>query len=284
MIFFQKISNMVTDIFLNEIIDELQKVIPSTYLFSKEFKDDCSRSPYANSLTFAFASTIVGLTICDVRTEEEKAEQALNYICHQIYKNGVKPLYRFVIFLLSSYCKHHGIKLKLKGLRIVLRKIGIKEFVEIDKYANDVPLTIHIVNDLEKWDEIKEIINGLEKDCRYAETTIDYQNVGNSCRHILVKVAQLVYDPQIHNNITENGKPIGKTDAVEMLSSYFSYTLKGKHNKYLRDYSQAANDLANKLTHDTSATRRDMLITVSAIINLIYLVGTLSNKFNQDLI
>ena len=118
----------------------------------------------------------------------------------------------------------------------------------------------------------------------YAETTIDYQNVGNSCRHILVKVAQLVYDPQIHNNITENGKPIGKTDAVEMLSSYFSYTLKGKHNKYLRDYSQAANDLANKLTHDTSATRRDMLITVSAIINLIYLVGTLSNKFNQDLI
>lgn len=275
---------MVTDIFLNEIIGELQKVIPCTYLFSKEFKDDCSRSPYANSLTLAFASTIRGLTICDVRTEEDKAEQALNYMCHQIFNNGIKPFYRFIIFLLGSYCKHHGIKLKLKGLRIALRNIGIKEFVDLDKYANDVPLTIHIVNDLEKWDEIKEIVNGLEKDCRYAETTIDYQNVGNSCRHIIVKVAQLVYDPKIHNTITENGKTIGPNDSVEMLSSFFSYSLKGKHNKYLRDYSQAANDLANKLTHDTKATKKDMLITVSATINLIYLVGTLSNKFNQELI
>lgn len=275
---------MANDNILNEIIEELQKIIPSTFLFSKEFRTECSNSPYANSLNFAFASTIVGLTICDVRTDEEKAEQALNYMCRQIYSNGSKSFYRFIVFILGKYCKHNGTKLKLRGLRIALRKVGIKEFTDLDKYANDVPLTIHIVNDLEKWDEIKGIINGLEKDCRYAETTIDYQNVGNSCRHILVKVAQLVYDPQIHNNITDNGKPIGKTDAVEMLSSYFSYTLKGKHNKYLRDYSQAANDLANKLTHDTKATKKDMLITVSATINLIYLVGTLSNKFNQELI
>ena len=275
---------MSTDNFFYEIIEELQKIIPRKFILSKEFKDDCCNSAYANSFNIAKASTIKGLLICDVRTEEDKAEEMLNFMFHQIYKYGSIHLYRFIVFLLGCFYKQNREKLKLGGLRVALRKIGIKDFVDLNKYAKDVPLTNQIVNDLENWDDIKNIINGLETDCRYAETIIDFQNVGNSCRHLIIKVAQLVYDPKTHNNITEDGKTIGKADAVEMLSSYFSYMLKGKHNKYLREYSKAANVLANKLSHDTSATRKDMLITVSAIISLTYLVGTLSDKFNQDLI
>ena len=73
--------------------------------------------------------------------------------------------------------------------------------------------------EINKWDEIKNAITELENDCRYAETTMDYQNLGNSCRHLIIKVAQLVYDHKVHDNITNDGKIIGKSDAVEMLSS-----------------------------------------------------------------
>ena len=111
---------------------------------------------------------------------------------------------------------------------------------------------------------------------------MDYQNLGNSCRHLIIKVAQLVYDHKVHDNITDDGKIIGKSDAVEMLSSFFSHSLKGKHNKYLKEYAQATNNLVNKLTHDTSASMKDMLIAVSATMNLVYIVGTIGGKFNND--
>ena len=44
--------------------------------------------------------------------------------------------------------------------------------------------------------------------------------------------------------------------------SFFSHSLKGKHNKYLKEYAQATNNLVNKLTHDTSASMKDMLMAV----------------------
>ena len=38
----------------------------------------------------------------------------------------------------------------------------------------------------------------------------------------------------------------------------------------------------NKLTHDTSASMKDMLIAVSATMNLVYIVGTIGEKFGQE--
>ena len=184
--------------------------------------------------------------------------------------------------VIKGYCEHENVKVDLNGLRILLRSMGIQKISDLEPFDSNVPLTKNIIVEINKWENIKNMINELENDSMNAETTMDFQNIGNTCRHILILIAQLVYDSKIHNNKTKEGKEIGKTDAVEMLYSYFSYCLKGKHSKILKEYAQASNNLANKLTHDTSASRKEMLIAVSATMNLVYIVGTIGGKFNNN--
>ena len=93
---------------------------------------------------------------------------------------------------------------------------------------------------------------------------------------------KMVYNPSIHPKESIDGIKIGKADAVEMISSFIRHTLPGRKNEKYRNYAQATNDLANMLTHKTTATRKDMMITVSATINLVYLVGVLGDRFFQS--
>ena len=51
------------------------------------------------------------------------------------------------------------------------------------------------------------------------------------------------------------------------------------HNKELRAYAKATNDLANQLTHKRSATKKDMLLIVSSTIALINFIGIIEEKF-----
>lgn len=266
---------------VNRIVEELLLVIPLDYFKSEEFIRDCSNSIYAPSWNL---SSLVKMTItlCDVRSEKDKIEQTLNYMGNLIFCNGPKVFYKFILFLVDSYCRNKNVKICTKGLRIAFREIGINDFSEIDKYAKDVPLTAFIINELEKWDDVKSAINKLEKDCLAAENTIDFQNVGNSCRTILLTVGKMVYNPSIHPKESIDGIKIGKADTVEMISSFIRHTLPGSKNEKYRSYAQATNDLANMLTHKTTATRKDMMITVSATINLVYLVGVLGDRFFQS--
>jgi len=268
---------------IQKVTEEIINIIPSDYLVSKAFMSDCQNSPYAYAWSMALSisqstKTMASL-LFDVRTDSEKAEHALEAFLNQIYNNGHKTLYNFVVFLISSYCNNKQTKLRLGGLREALREIGISNFTEINNYAEDAPFTSYIISEIETWDEIKEHVRKLEKDCNLAETTIDFQNIGNSCRTLLIKVAQLVYDPNLHGKNNEKGVEIGKADAVGMISNYISYVLSGKNNKEYRDYAKATNAIANVLTHRTNATRKDMMITLSATTSLVFLIGVLENKY-----
>lgn len=263
----------------DNLMEELFKVIPISFLSSSVFENEIQKSQYKIQWTI-----LVGLGYSLKETIEGKdavTKARIKYMCRSLIQDGAPSIYKFISFLIITYCERNNTKVSLKGLRAVLRSIGILKTPEIDKYTDDAPFANSLTIEIKKWDEIKDKINQLENECWYADTTIDFQNLGNSCRHLIINVAQLVYDPKIHNKETETGTTIGKTDAVEMLSSYFDYSLRGKHNKYLKEYAQAINDLANKLTHDMGATRKDMLIAVSATINLIYIIGTIGDKFNQ---
>ena len=266
----------------NSIIEELLKVFPSTFLMSEVFKKDCRDSEFYSRWNFHQAKVSLrgGNMFASL---QDKANRLLEYMCYDLNNNNSpRALYKFISLVIKSYCEHENVKVDLSGLRILLRSMGILKITEIEQFDSNAPLTKNVIVEINKWEDIKNAINELENDCCNAETTMDYQNLGNSCRHLIIKVAQLVYDSKIHNNIIEKGKEIGKADAVEMLSSFFSYSLKGKHNKILKEYVQAANDLANKLTHDTNASRKEMLIAVSATMNLVYIVGTIGDKFNDN--
>lgn len=264
----------------NSIIEELLKIVPSTFLMSEEFNQDCRESEFYGRWYIHQAK--VALRGGNMfASSQDKANRLLEYMCYDL-NNSPRALYKFISLVIKSYCEHENVRVNLNGLRILLRVIGIIKITEIEQFDSNAPLTKNVIVEINKWEDIKNAINELENDCRNAESTMDYQNLGNSCRHLIIKVAQLVYDSKIHNNITEGGDKIGKSDAVEMLSSYFSYSLKGKHNKVLKEYLQASNDLANKLTHDTNASRKEMLIAVSAVMNLVYIVGTIGEKFNYN--
>ena len=88
-----------------------------------------------------------------------------------------------------------------------------------------------------------------------------------------------MYNPIIHGEMDDSGKHIGPSDAVRMLNNYITVTLAGRDNKELRDYIKSANALANQLTHKRSATKKDMLLTMSSTIALINFIGIIEEKF-----
>ena len=66
---------------------------------------------------------------------------------------------------------------------------------------------------------------------------------------------------------------------IRYFNNYFSYNFSGSSNEFYRKYAKAANDLANMLTHKRNATKRDMLITISATLSLVNLIGVMEGKY-----
>ena len=162
------------------------------------------------------------------------------------------------------------------------RRIFIRElfffflayFEDTDSYSN-----IDTIVELGGWERIQRTITKIKRDSSSARNEEDFQAIGLLCRDVIISLAQAVYDPFVHGETDESGKSIGNTDAVRMIGNYVSVRLNGSHNKELRAYAKATNDMANRLTHKRSATKIDMLLTVSSTIALINFVGIIEEKF-----
>lgn len=135
-----------------------------------------------------------------------------------------------------------------------------------------------ILVQLDDWERIKRTVNKIRIDSNSAQNEEDFQAIGLLCRDVIISLAQAVYDPTVHSDRDEEGTHIGSSDAVRMIGNYFFIKLKGKSNKELRDYAKATNAIANQLTHKRTATRTDMLLTMSSTIALINFIGILEDK------
>lgn len=132
--------------------------------------------------------------------------------------------------------------------------------------------------ELNDWERIKRTLIKIKRDSNNAKDEEDFQTIGLLCRDVIISLAQAVYNPIFHGMTDETGKQIGKADAVRMIGNYVSVMLNGEHNKELRAYAKATNDLANQLTHKRSATKKDMLLIVSSTIALINFIGIIEGK------
>ena len=132
--------------------------------------------------------------------------------------------------------------------------------------------------ELNGWDRINRTVVKIKQDSVTARIEEDYQQIGLLCREVIISLAQAVYLPEVHGATDEEGIMIGKTDANRMISNYLSYKLSGSSNQELRTYAKNTNKLANLLTHKRDASRKDMLLAVSATIALINFVGILEDK------
>lgn len=161
--------------------------------------------------------------------------------------------------------------------RIFIRELfapTLAYFEDTDSYSN-----IDTIVELGGWERIQRTITKIKRDSSSARNEEDFQAIGLLCRDVIISLAQAVYDPFVHGETDESGKSIGNTDAVRMIGNYVSVRLNGSHNKELRAYAKATNDMANRLTHKRSATKIDMLLTVSSTIALINFVGIIEEKF-----
>lgn len=164
---------------------------------------------------------------------------------------------------------------KYQERREYIRDLFSSALSGIDNYKES---SVEVLVQLDDWVRIKRTVDKIKSDCQSAKDEEDFQSVGLLCRDVLISLAQAVYDAEVHGNTDEQGTLIGNSDAVRMIGNYFSVVLKGKQTKELRDYAKATNAIANQLTHKRTATRTDMLLTMSSTIALINFIGILEGK------
>jgi hypothetical protein len=132
------------------------------------------------------------------------------------------------------------------------------------------------------WQEINSGQTHLLNLQRTAAETIDFQNIGNSSRTLLQKVANVVFNP-IKHICTDKNVDLGEGKFKNRLHTYIKIELTGSENKELRDYafsvittSEKSVDLANKLTHDLNANRLMSELCVISTITVISIIKLIS--------
>ena len=157
---------------------------------------------------------------------------------------------------------------EISGIKISRNKIkpNLKKFqISANRY---VPV-------LTPWDEINKNQKILLHQFRESKESIDYQNIGNTCRMIMQKISNIVFDIDIH--VETDGRTVQEKDFKNRLHAYIKTELGGNANKKIRGYSLALIDsaekavnLANDLTHSLNA---DSLIAESCVISTISLIN-----------
>jgi len=167
-----------------------------------------------------------------------------------------------------------------------IKQLLIKRMPEISGY--DVT-HVHIKPDINKfkyienkytpiitpWDEINEMQTVLFKQLKSAVLPIDYQNIGNTCRTIMQKISNHVFDPLIYTDT--DGKDVSEGCYKNRLHTVIKTELGGSDNKPIRAFSLAIIDsaekainLANDLTHSLNA---DPFIAESCVIGTISVIN-----------
>lgn len=123
------------------------------------------------------------------------------------------------------------------------------------------------------WERVDRAIYEMKSRQATAITEEQYQAIGMLGRETFISVAQQVFDREIHT--TDDGVDPSNTDAKRMLDAFLNYELSGSSNERTRNFAKSAVNMANHITHDRMATRREAsmcLISVTAVASLIKLI------------
>lgn len=131
------------------------------------------------------------------------------------------------------------------------------------------------------WEEINEMQKEIINSMRRAINPMDFQNIGNTSRTIMNKLARVVFDPEIHKprKIVDlsNGK------FKNQLHTYIFCVLNGEQNKELRGFSESAItftekgiDLMNQTTHKLDVQKHFAEVCVISTISVISLIKAVS--------
>ncbi len=123
------------------------------------------------------------------------------------------------------------------------------------------------------WMRVDRTLINMQKALFEAATEEQYQAIGMFGREALITAAQEVYDPNIHKS-SDNIEP-SKSDAKRMLEGFINYELKGNANERPRKCANSTLELANHLTHDRMASRKDAELCFISVSSTIQIIKTL---------
>lgn len=169
---------------------------------------------------------------------------------------------------LRGLIQHYG----MNSSDIVFTEINIKPDYDKISFLNSEVTIIET-----KWDEINILQKKLIENMRASNSSIDFQNVGNTSRTIMDKLARLVFDPKIH--IAPKGVETKNGMFKNQFHTYISSVLNGGKNKELRlfaqsavDFTENAIDLMNKTTHKLDVQKHFAEVCVISTISVINLI------------
>lgn len=160
---------------------------------------------------------------------------------------------------------------------------------QLFKFINTVITNVRIIPDIKKfqilenrytpiitpWEEINKYQGVLIEQLRTASEPVQFQNIGNTCRTIMQKISDIVFNPLVH--IAPVGVDLSEGKFKNRLHTYIRTELGGAERSEIRDFSlsiidtaEKSIDLANKLTHSLNA---DSFIAESCVVSTISAVN-----------
>jgi hypothetical protein len=137
------------------------------------------------------------------------------------------------------------------------------------------------------WEEINSLQNKIIADIKRANISIDFQNIGNSSRIIMDKLARIVFNPELHKANIQVDLSNGKFK--NQFHTYIACELNGEQNKELRQFSESAItftekaiDLMNQTTHKLDIQRHFAEVCVISTISVISLIKAVNEIQNID--
>jgi hypothetical protein len=126
------------------------------------------------------------------------------------------------------------------------------------------------------WARVDRGLGEIRKRLEEALAEEQFQAVGLLCRETLISLAQIVYDPSLHD--TADGVTPSETDAKRMLEAYLGKELGGRTNEVARRHARAALALANDLQHRRTASFRQAALCAAATASVVNLIAIISGQ------
>ncbi len=128
------------------------------------------------------------------------------------------------------------------------------------------------------WQRVDRTVNKVRALLIAASTEEECQAIGDYCRNGLISLAQAVFDPVRHPLLPDDDTENSNTDVRRMLARYVASECPGASNYPIRKCLNGTVELANHVTHRTTATPRDASICAQATFNAIGLIAVISGK------
>lgn len=130
------------------------------------------------------------------------------------------------------------------------------------------------------WEEINQLQKKMIQFMQAGTESIDYQNIGNTSRTILDKLARTVFNPQIH--VAPSNIDLSNGKSKNQIHTYVFNKLTGSENDEMRavvksaiDFAENSVDLANQVVHKLDVKKHFAEICIISTITVVSLIKSI---------